>query len=1200
VAFDAGTIVAHLDLDDAEFDRKLRAARARGEAAGREKHDPGLGLEDGEFKTKLDADVAKIERLEHEPHEVKITERFDESGMSRARMAFQRLDRDITTDSNRRGGIFAALGGLFSGHFNQSNFASFGRSLVRNLSTSSGATGAGGILSAAGPGMGFLSPKAALIGAAVPVGMAALPALGGVLGTGLGGTVGLGGAALLGGQAISQNLGPALQAYQQAQQAMQMAVTPQQRLAAQRQMQGAQQFAAKAPPGGQAVFRSITGLQDAWQSFTGSLLPMLARPLRQIVPMVESLFGPLRKFFADSMTVVTPFVRALTTGVRAILPLLGDLAKASGPGFAMLTTGLLKLVQNILPGLTTLVKATAPYMKEFAGTLSGLGASLGKMFAVMAPAVGPSMRVLDALLRLVGSLLPVIGKLSAIFARALAPVIIAFGKALQILEPSLIIIGRLLASLAGAVLNDLMSVLIAVARLIADAAPALTILAKAFGQVFNALESAGVFGAFTSALEQLAPLIAQIINQLVSQLMPILPALIGIFVRFTSVLITLTTAGLATLLRGLSWLLDHMPWVVPLVGALAAAWVALNLVLAVTPLGWIVIGIVAVVGAITLLATHWHRAWTDIKNWAEDAWHFLTSGWGQWLFPGLYLIRKVVEFVRDHWHQAWDDIKGAASDAWHFIYNNVVSPIDRVFTKDIPHYFDVCVSAVKTGWKDIQDAVKTPVAWVIDHVVNGLIHAFDWVSSKVGGPHIGDVHPFGLQKGGRLPGWGGGDILPALLEPGETVVSKEHSTKLADVFNAIGVPGYQAGGRVRPGTGGIGQQAIGTGNRLAAGGQHNIFSDIWHKGGDIAKAVTAVATGNSTALRNALVDLFPHGVHGAVGTLATDLVDIPARLLSYAIKELIGFGGGGLGGRGADIARYAMTFAGKIPYVWGGTSLSGCDCSGFTGAIYHHFGIHAPRTSEAQGAWVTRGAPQTGGLAFYNSPAGGPPPGHVAIVGFHGNVISQGGGMGPQIQPLRSMPFMFAGIPPGTGSGPRGAWTMAGLPGLWDRAGGPSSQAHIAAAIAMAESGGDPRAHNASGATGLWQILGQVYPGNLFDPYINARNAVRKYYQAGGFSPWVTYTSGAYRNFMDSGGWLMPGVTVNATGKPEAVLNPRQSRAFVDLADAAHKLQKGGGGLMRDIYLMLPEGTTVAQALAEVSWRLRTAANAGYSGVPGG
>jgi NlpC/P60 family len=121
-----------------------------------------------------------------------------------------------------------------------------------------------------------------------------------------------------------------------------------------------------------------------------------------------------------------------------------------------------------------------------------------------------------------------------------------------------------------------------------------------------------------------------------------------------------------------------------------------------------------------------------------------------------------------------------------------------------------------------------------------------------------------------------------------------------------------------------------------------------------------------------------------------------------------------IGGAGSNaIVRDAMSWIGKIPYVWGGTAVpGGADCSGFVQAIYGRHGIGAPRTSEAQGAWVRRTGPVPGGLAFYNSPAGGPPPGHVAIVGNRGMVISQGGGMGPQYVPLRSMPLMFTGVPP--------------------------------------------------------------------------------------------------------------------------------------------------------------------------------------------
>lgn len=53
-----------------------------------------------------------------------------------------------------------------------------------------------------------------------------------------------------------------------------------------------------------------------------------------------------------------------------------------------------------------------------------------------------------------------------------------------------------------------------------------------------------------------------------------------------------------------------------------------------------------------------------------------------------------------------------------------------------------------------------------------------------------------LAKGGKLGGYGGGDRHPALLESGETVVSKEGSRKpfMVAAFRAAGVPGYSAGG----------------------------------------------------------------------------------------------------------------------------------------------------------------------------------------------------------------------------------------------------------------------------------------------------------------------------------------------------------------------------------------------------------------------
>jgi hypothetical protein len=60
-----------------------------------------------------------------------------------------------------------------------------------------------------------------------------------------------------------------------------------------------------------------------------------------------------------------------------------------------------------------------------------------------------------------------------------------------------------------------------------------------------------------------------------------------------------------------------------------------------------------------------------------------------------------------------------------------------------------------------------------------------------GGPSIRN-----FAGGGRLAGYGGGDRHPAMLESGETVVSKEDSRLpyMRAAFTAAGVPGYAAGG----------------------------------------------------------------------------------------------------------------------------------------------------------------------------------------------------------------------------------------------------------------------------------------------------------------------------------------------------------------------------------------------------------------------
>ena len=101
----------------------------------------------------------------------------------------------------------------------------------------------------------------------------------------------------------------------------------------------------------------------------------------------------------------------------------------------------------------------------------------------------------------------------------------------------------------------------------------------------------------------------------------------------------------------------------------------------------------------------------------------------------------------------------------------------------------------------------------------------------------------------------------------------------------------------------------------------------------------------------------------------------------------------------------------------------------------------------------------------------------------------------------------------------RGSYNRPQIEELLIANGWPSSQTtHIMAAIAMAESGGNPKAANPSStARGLFQIeynVNGITEQCALEPNCAARSALKIYKGAGGFSPWETFTTGAYLKFM--------------------------------------------------------------------------------------
>jgi len=91
---------------------------------------------------------------------------------------------------------------------------------------------------------------------------------------------------------------------------------------------------------------------------------------------------------------------------------------------------------------------------------------------------------------------------------------------------------------------------------------------------------------------------------------------------------------------------------------------------------------------------------------------------------------------------------------------------------------------------------------------------------------------------------------------------------------------------------------------------------------------------------------------------------------------------------GNEIVSYAKSLLGTR-YVYGGTTTSGFDCSGFTSYVYKKAGITLPRTSASQygeGTSVSKGNLQSGDLVFFNNLGKGPT--HVGIYVGGGMFIS--------------------------------------------------------------------------------------------------------------------------------------------------------------------------------------------------------------------
>lgn len=128
-------------------------------------------------------------------------------------------------------------------------------------------------------------------------------------------------------------------------------------------------------------------------------------------------------------------------------------------------------------------------------------------------------------------------------------------------------------------------------------------------------------------------------------------------------------------------------------------------------------------------------------------------------------------------------------------------------------------------------------------------------------------------------------------------------------------------------------------------------------------------------------------IDGDEAYVSADYVTVEEKLKTAITMSELRYGQG-VSDLRVDIVEYAKQFLGNR-YVYGGTSLTnGIDCSGFTMAVYKHFGItlsHHSGTQAKEGTKITADQLQPGDLIFYADSSG--KINHVAMYIGGGQVI---------------------------------------------------------------------------------------------------------------------------------------------------------------------------------------------------------------------
>jgi len=589
--------------------------------------------------------------------------------------------------------------------------------------------------------------------------------------------------------------------------------------------------------------------------------------------------------------------------------------------------------------------------------------------------------------------------------------------------------------------------------------------------------------------------------------------------------------GVSTILK----LLAGLPAPVKIAGlAIIALGVAMRLAAAANPWILLAVAIIVVVGVIT-------KNWKSIVAVFDSVARAISTGWNATFNAVSRVVKGVFNWLKSNWPYIVGILTGPVGIAAAIIYkhfgtikNTAISVLN--FIKGLAQTtWNAIGNFFKSMWTAIlRPAIQTMwnvISSVFGFIINGAAKAFGWIPG-IGGKLKGAANAFNTFRNNVNSAING--------VKGKTITVGVAMSSATNPFGGNGITGRAATGRHIRGPGTSTSDTAGL-YALSDGEYVVRASSVKKYGLSFMHALNAGHIGRRAG-----------GGEISVKPQTPSAGSINAGILAGVTRYVKNnfFGGGNLAG----VLALARSFVGRVPYVWGGASPSGWDCSGMVSWIYNKLGLYRGRTTAAGfQSWVTPTGPVPGGLAFYGRPAH-----HVGFVLDGSHLLSAlGRQWGTTISSLNLGDNSGYGVPPGSGGGGGNPGKAGGIKELAFsllRQHGWGNQWNSFNALENAEAGWSLTARNpSSGAYGMAQFINgpseyYQYGGNPFTAlgqltgmmnYIAGRygspNAAwSQYYHHPGGIGW--YNQGGPVTSFDTGtGILRPGYSIahNGTGRNE-------------------------------------------------------------------